>query len=336
METSLQQEPVALPGRPFGRMARSVAGYTLLTGLLFVTPLVFVFVPAALFQCALRNGRRAAWLVLLLATGLAALSIFQLTQVPAVHPDDVKMMYAELLGLVLAVAVQALAAQPLIERGEPFGRVLMFTTIGGAVGLFFTETLMRTVAAFSPYGWYVQKFREAIALSVKQAGMPAAYAQMAEKSELLTICLPAMVMTLVISVFVVSLAVFARLDAWRNGGERSRVYLFRNLSLPDWLLFAFVLGGITPLATGTLRMVTANVLAVVTFLYFLRGLAIFRSMLAAMGMSPLGVMIAFLFIGFLIIFIAAWLLLSIAGLFDSFFDFRHFKRKDDSHEGHSD
>jgi hypothetical protein len=31
------------------------------------------------------------------------------------------------------------------------------------------------------------------------------------------------------------------------------------------------------------------------------------------------------------------LLLGVAGLFDSFFDFRHFKkRKDDSHESHSD
>jgi hypothetical protein len=335
METSLQQEPVALPGRPFGRLARSVAGYTLLTGLLFVMPLVYVFIPATLFQCAFRNGRRAAWLVLLLATGLAALSIFQISQSPVLHANDVKMRYAELLGLVLAVAVQALLAQPLLERGEPFGRVLTFTTIGGAVGLFFTELLMRTTAAFSPYAWYLATLRE-WALSAKKAGLPPAYTELIEKSQSFTIILPASFLTLVIAVFVISLVLFARLDAWRNGGERSRVYLFRNLSLPDWLLFAFVLGGITPLASGTLRVVTANVLAIVTFLYFLQGLAIFRSMLANMGMSPVGVMMAFFFMGLLIFFIAAWLLLSIAGLFDSFFDFRHFKRKDDSHEGHSD
>lgn len=333
METSLPQEPVALPGRPFGRMARSVAGYTLLTGLLFITPLISVFVPAALFQCAFRNGRRATWLVVIMAAVLAALSIFQLSQSPLAHPDDVKMMYAELMGLVLAVAVQALVAQPLIERGEPFGRVLMFATIGGAAGLFITETVMRTFAAFSPYGWYVQKFGELTAQSVKK-GMPQAYAQM--MVDLSRVCMPAVLLTIVITVFVISLALFARLDAWRNGGERSRVYLFRNLSLPDWLLFAFVLGGITPLASGTLRLVAANVLAIVTFLYFLQGLAIFRSVLASMGTSPLGVMISFAFLAFLIFFIAAWLLLSIAGLFDSFFDFRHFKRKDDSHEGHSD
>jgi hypothetical protein len=335
METSLQQEPVALPGRPFGRLARSVAGYSLLTGLLFVTPLVYVFVPVALFQCAFRNGRRAAWLVLLLATGLAALSIFQMAQSPLLQPDIVKMRYAELLALVLAVGLQALAAQPLVERGETFGRVLMFTTIGGAVGLFFTEFLMRTVAAFSPFGFYLSTLRQWAALAAKQPGM-AAYAQMLEKSLAFTIILPASFLAVVIGIFVISLVIFARIDAWRNGGERSRVYLFRNLSLPDWLLFAFVIGGITPLMNGTLRLVTANVLAVVTFLYFVQGLAIFRSMLASMGMSPAGVMIAFLFMGLLVFFIAAWLLLSIAGLFDSFFDFRHFKRKDDSHEGHSD
>ena len=41
-------------------------------------------------------------------------------------------------------------------------------------------------------------------------------------------------------------------------------------------------------------------------------------------------------LGVLTLFGIGPLLLSIGGLFDSFFDFRHFKRKDDSHESHID
>jgi hypothetical protein len=336
IETSLQQEPVALPGRPFGRMARSVAGYTLLTGLMFVTQL-FVFVPAALFQCAIRNGRRAAWLVMLMATVLAALSLVQLAQKPGVNPDDLKMMYSALVAVVLAVAFPALMAVPLVERGVSFGWVLMFTTVGAAVGLFATELAMRGAMDFSPFARHLFEVQKNIGDGVRQAGFPQAYAQMMEKmSDVVAICLPAFTLIPMIVAFALSLAMFARLDFRRTGGERSRVYLFRNLSLPDWVLFAFVLGGLTPLTSGRLQMVAANVLAVVTFLYFLQGLAIFRSMLASMGMSFLGVAIGFLFMGFLIVFGVALLPLSIAGLFDSFFDFRHFKRKDDSHEGHSD
>jgi hypothetical protein len=134
-----------------------------------------------------------------------------------------------------------------------------------------------------------------------------------------------------------------RLRVWReraevrgDSPELLRAYLFRNLSLPEWLLFAFVLGGLTPIATGVAQQVAANVLAIVVFLYLLQGLAIIRSMLASAGASLGSVLFAFLLIGFLTVAMIAPLPLSITGLFDSFFDFRHFKRKDDSHESHTD
>ena len=87
-------------------------------------------------------------------------------------------------------------------------------------------------------------------------------------------CLPAFFLIDIIVVFVLSLVMFGRLKAWREfvtkrGGERAQTYLFRNFSLPDWLLFAFVIGGITPLMSGMLQKVTANILAVVAFLYLL-------------------------------------------------------------------
>ena len=40
IETSLSQsDPIALPDRPFGRIARSVLGYALLTALMIITPI---------------------------------------------------------------------------------------------------------------------------------------------------------------------------------------------------------------------------------------------------------------------------------------------------------
>jgi hypothetical protein len=76
---------------------------------------------------------------------------------------------------------------------------------------------------------------------------------------------------------------------------------------------------------------------VVLFLYLLQGLAIFRSLLAAIGINGVGLLFAFLLLGFLTFTAGvAPILLTIAGLFDSFFDFRKFRRKDDSNESHTD
>ena len=331
IETSLQHEPVALPERSLGRIARSVAGYGLLTGLMLVTQL-FVFIPAALFQCAVRNGRRAAWIAFAFAVALAALYTVQATRLPGTTPDDVRVLYCGVVGLILGIALPALAALPLVERGEPFGRVLMLATVISAAGLLITEAGFRAVAGFSPHAVQLAHMRT----MYEQQNLPAAYIEAMRKSvELLSTILPAVTLIFVIIAFVLSLVMFSRLD-YRSGGGRSRVYLFRNFSLPDWVLFAFIVGGTMPLWSGLARTITANVLAVVVFLYFLQGLAIFRSMLASLGVSFFGTLIGFVIIGILTLASVALLPLSIAGLFDSFFDFRHFRRKDDSHEGHSD
>jgi len=144
-------------------------------------------------------------------------------------------------------------------------------------------------------------------------------------------------------VFVLSLLMFGRLKTWREltarrgDSEALGAYLFRNLAFPDWLLFAFLFGGLTPVAHGLLQKAAANVLTLVVFLYILQGLAIFRFLLVAMGAGFAGTALGWLLLGFLTITGVGPLLLGVAGLFDPFFDFRHFKkRKDDSHEGHSD
>ena len=87
---------------------------------------------------------------------------------------------------------------------------------------------------------------------------------------------------------------------------------------------------------GPLQQVAGNVLAVIVFLFLLQGLAVFRYMLVKAGAGPIGTIFGFLLLGLLCLTGLGLLLLVMAGLFDPFFDFRKLKRKDDSHESHTD
>lgn len=344
IESSLpQSEPVLLPGRPFGRLVRSVIGYSLLTALMVVTPML-VFVPAALLHCAIRNGRRAAWVVLVLALTIA--SLYAAT-VPATGPDAQKMAWSYLAAVALAITLPAMAAIPMVERGEPFGRVLVFLLMGAMAGLALTETASQSLMSFSPYAAQVAEAKRTSVEFVRmyrEKGLPADMVQLAERwIGFSTFVLPAVILINMTLVFVLSLLMLGRLKAWREAAARRGdtnalgAYLFRNFALPDWVLFAFILGGLTPLVSGLLQKVAANTLTIVAFLYILQGLAIFRFMLTAMGVGFAGTMLGWLLLAFLTLTGMGPLLLGVAGLFDSFFDFRHFKkRKDDSHESHSD
>lgn len=344
IESSLpQSEPVLLPGRPFGRQVRSVLGYSLLTALMVVTPML-VFVPAALLHCAIRNGRRAAWVVLVLSLAIASLYA---AAVPATGPDAQKMAWSYLAGVALAITLPAMAAIPMVERGEPFGNVLVFLLAGAILGLALTESASQSLLSFSPYAAQVAQAKQTSVEFVQMyraKGMPADMVQLAERwIGFSTFVLPAVILINMTLVFVLSLLMLGRLKAWREmaarRGDASALgaYLFRNFALPDWVLFAFVLGGLTPLVSGLLQKVAANTLTIVAFLYILQGLAIFRFMLTAMGVGFAGTMLGWLLLAFLTLTGVGPLLLGVAGLFDSFFDFRHFKkRKDDSHESHSD
>src|SRR5437588_378233 len=190
-ETSLQNETIA--GRTLGRAARYIVGYAILIAVMLVSPL-FVFLPAALFHCIIRNGRRITWTSLFIGTGLAG------------------------------ARVQALKFVSIYQKaGIP----------NDAIG-------------------FLRKWME-----------------------IGVYCLPAFLLIDVILVFVLSLVLFARLRLWREMMERRQTafnspYLFRNLSLPEWLLFAFIIGGLSPLASGIPQRIGANVLALVTFLYLLQ------------------------------------------------------------------
>jgi hypothetical protein len=343
IESLPQSEPVLLPGRPFGRQVRSVIGYSLLTALMIVTPML-VFVPAALLHCAIRNGRRAAWTVLVLSMTVASLYA---VSVPATALDAQKMAWSYLAAVALAITLPAMAAIPMVERGEPFGRVLAFLLAGAMVGLAVTETASQLLMSFSPYAAQIAQAKQTSVEFVQMyraKGMPPDMIQLAERwIGFSTFVLPAVILINLSLVFILSLLMLGRLKAWRETAARRGdtnalgAYLFRNFALPDWLLFAFVLGGLTPLVSGLLQKVAANTLTIVAFLYILQGLAIFRFMLAAMGVGVAGTVLGWLLLVFLTFTGIGPLLLGVAGLFDSFFDFRHFKkRKDDSHESHSD
>jgi hypothetical protein len=156
--------------------------------------------------------------------------------------------------------------------------------------------------------------------------------------DLILYCLSAGLLIDVAIAFVFSLVMLGRLRAWRDVALRHTAptaspYRFRNLSLPEWLPVLFVLGGLSPLATGMTQQIGANALAMVSFLYFLQGLAIYRSFVVATGAGFLGSLFAWVVL--LTLFVITFPLLCLAGLFDSFFDFRHFNRKDHSDESHS-
>jgi hypothetical protein len=337
-QPDLQTGPELLPARPLWRVVRSIAGYGLLTAFMALSPLV-VFVPTSLFHCGLRNGRRAAWMAMLIAAalsvGVAGMAI------AAVAPAEYQLQLSFAVAIALAIMVPSVAALPLIERGVNFGRVVAFLTAGAAIGLAATEALMRIVAGFSPYLLNVAEAKQAATAVTALYKLPAAAGDLMMRWGTLTV--PASLLIRAVVMFGLSLLMLGRLKAWREHAARRNdapvlgAYLFRNFSLPEWVLLLFVVGGLTPIATGLLQKVAANTLMVVTFLYLVQGLAIFRGVLVAAGAGFGATMIAWMVLAFFTMLGgAAPLLLGLAGLFDPFFNFRHIKRKDDSHESHTD
>ncbi len=336
IEPLSSSEPVLLPPPSFGRRVRSVAGYSLLTALMIVARMP-VFVPAALLHCAIRNGRRAAWAVL--AITIAIVGLYAVS-VPLETPDLQRMMWASLGAIVLAIAIPAMAAVPMVARAETFGRVLLFLIAGSLVGLAATEVASRLVFSFSPFAMEVAQTKAMwleVVKTYREMKAPAELIGFAEKAgPINAYVLPGQLVASLSVIFVLSLLMYGRLRGWQDR-EAARPYLLRNLQLPEWLLFAFIFGGLTPIAGGMLQKVAANTLVVVVFLYIVQGLAVVRSLLVSVGAGPVSSLIAWALVGFMFFTGVSQVLLGVVGLFDPFFDFRHFKkRKDDSHESHSD
>jgi hypothetical protein len=346
IESSLRHgETMSVPDpvRPFSRVVRSVAGYGVATALMLVSPL-FVFAPASLFHCAMRNGRFAAWTAAILATGLAGVYFAQVAN--ATPPSDVKLVYTSFIGIALSIAVPSMLAIPLVENRRKFGVVLTFALAASTIGLGLTELIMRAMS-FSPYAVRLATFTDMINRAA-DVNRPALVQSSIGRTFLWLVThspqvMPAVILFDIALVFVLSLMMFGRLSAWRAFAtnriadtETRRTYLFRNLQFPEWLLFLFVFGGLTPLLSGVAQEIAANVLAIMICLYILQGLAIFRSILVRANAGYVGGTLGFVLLGMLCLTLIGLVLLAGVGLFDPFFDFRKLNRKDDSHESHTD
>jgi Predicted membrane protein (DUF2232) len=343
IDVTLQGQPATAPVRSLGKRMGSTALYALVAALMLVTPLL-VFLPAVLLHCGIRNGRRAAWVLLPLAAALALVLLLPGAMSPQATPAMAYGSYAFLIGLVLAVGVPALVVLPMVERGERFGRVLAIALLVGLGGLLATELVMRIAASFSPLAAHVAAARDTASqflAAYAKAGVPTDAIRFLRKwMNIGVFVLPAFLLIDVAVVFILSLVTLVRMPAWKRFAQERGLaapapYLFRNLALPEWVLFAFVLGGLAPLLSGMPQRISANMLAVVAFLYLLQGLSLFRAFLAGIGAGFGATLFAYGLLGLLTMTGIAPLLLSVAGLFDSFFDFRHFNRKDHSDESHS-
>lgn len=321
---------------PAARPSRGTAAYALLTASMIVLR-VTVFVPAALLDCGLRNGRKAAWLAAAIALAIAIIAAP--TMLGFMEP---RLATSFLVMVTFTLMLPPLLVLPLVQRGESFGRVVTLMMLIAAAGLGVGEFGTRAIGGFSPYAFDVAEAKKAVTDSItayKAAGVPSDAVDFMRRGleYVSTTLLPAGLVINATTAFILSLLMVGRLSAWRGRHETPSeevAYRFRHFAVPDWVLFGFVAGGLVPLTTGPLHAVLANVLTVAVFLFLAQGLALFRYMLAAMGVGFLGAMIASMFVIFSGI---GMFLLAIAGLFDPFFDFRHFKkRKDDSHESHSD
>ncbi len=335
MTDVMQDAPVEIPGRPFGRIVRSVFSYALLIGVMSFPPFTLLL-PAAVFFCGTRNGRAATWLAFLLGAALAAGVVNVSTA-----PKELNLEIAGLASVVLGIGLPALVTLPLIERNGSFGNVLASGLGVSMAGIALAEYGGRLLGGVSLYAGTVKQFQvfseRTLAEYQKQSLPFGAMSQMRQVFAWEMKVIPAILLMIVVIALVLSILLFGRVRAWlefirtREVSPANSVYLFRNLSLPEWLPFAFVLGGLTPFLSGLPQVIAANILAVTLFLFFLQGAAVLRAILTAIGVGVLGNVFAFTLTLLLVPF-----MFIIAGLFDPFFDFRKFRRKDDSNESHTD
>lgn len=317
---------------PSGRMGRSIALHSLAASAMFISPLS-LFVPAAIIHAGLRHGRRASiWVA-----GASALLLVALFSAGAGEAGFAPAM-AHVARFVFEIAMPSIIAFLLIEKAASFGRVLTTALVSSGAGFLATEFSLRAAFGYSPFEAIVRNFRAVSNDGLdmyRSAGLAPEMIRMMERlsESVASSFMPAVLLSVVALTFVFSLVLIPRLPAGKETGER---YLLRSLVLPDGLLIAFVLGGLSPLASGALRLSGLNLLAIVLILYFIQGLAVFRALVTRVGFGPIGTIVAFLMLGLMLVYGIAPFALALVGLFDSFFDFRKLNRKDDSNESHTD
>lgn len=299
---------------------------------MFVSPLA-LFVPAAFMSARIKNGRKG-----IAGAIFGAAGIFLLASLGGTSGGPSATTVANAGRLVFEIGLPSFVVTELMSRALPFGVVVLAALASAAMGFFINEVALQSLMAYSPFDAVVQNVRTTSASSIelyRSAGFPPDMLEsMRRLSEVVASSYVPLIMAAVtVLMFVLSLVMLPRLPVGRASGAG---FHFRTLAFPHLLLFAFVLAGLSPLASGPLRTIGLNVLGLIMLLYFLQGLAIARSVMARPGMKMPAMLLAFALLVFLTIYLIAPVLFFLVGLFDSFFDFMHFKRKDDSHESHID
>ncbi len=305
------------------RVAFGIALHALLVSL-FVIPPFQLIVPAIFVSAGLRYGRKAAWITIALAGSVILISALGAGTAEAAMPT-----VAAAGLLILQLGVPAVVLLQLTERGTSAGQALL-TSLGIAMlGIVIVETFMQLVWGYSPYGGLATEsralFDQVIAMN---SGLPADKLKMLRQisDTIIAGYLPAVVVGNTVLTFACSIVVLPRL---RPAVPALQQYRLRNLVLPDWLLAVFIVAGLSPFAEGQLRTAGLNVLAIVTLIYWLQGLAVVRMVLTRSALRFFSTAFAFLLLLVLTFNWVGIVVLFLTGLFDSFFDFRNFKRKED-------
>jgi len=321
--------PVELsaPGR--GRVVLGIAVHALLVSLMVLPPL-HLLVPAVLLSAGFRYGQRAARIVL-----VVTVTVLLLGALGGGREASLAGFTAAGL-LVFQMGVPALLLLQLVERRIPSGPAFMAAFGMASLGVVIVEGIMRLAWGYSPYAGLVTEagsiFDQAISMNSQLPGESLGIMRKAGEV-IIASYLPAVITTNTALMFLSSVVMVPRL---RRGDPEASQYRLRNFALPDWLLVVFIVSGLSPFAEGELRTAGLNVLVVVALLYWVQGLAVVRML---MSRSPVGFLAsapAFLLLGLVAFNLVGIAILVLTGLFDSFFDFRNLKRKEDSDESDLD
>ncbi len=329
IQTDAGLEPVGFAPMQ-GREMRSIGLHALAAAVMYVSPLL-LFVPAAFISSGLRHGRRGV-------IGSIAGSTLILGLVTLILGGAQVTLVTGLLRLVMTVGIPAAVATAMIRRSVRSGSVLLTSLVLSTGGFLLVEGMMSATMDFSPYGAIVEELRSATEPTLamyRQMGVSATTLEAMSHASAVLVnqFVPSLLIIITAMMFVFSLVMIPRLP-W--GRSASPSLLFRSLQLPDLLLFGFVFGGISPLMRGGWQTAGWNVLVVVSFLYVLQGLAIYRAIVLRLGFRAVGNVMAWGLLLILMLNGVGLFLVFLAGLFDPFFDFRKFKSKGESDESDSD
>lgn len=279
-------------------------------------------------------GLRMGWRGIAIVAAIASALLFTLGAAIASEIGAVVVL-AWVVRLIVAVVIPSLAVVAAIQRGYSLGPALVLAVVVATGGLAFMEGGFRLVAGFSPSAWAASEIEtgaeKALETFSASGDERARFTRM--WTTLARYLVPSLYVVLSAAMFVASLLVISRTQLAGVGSEGLR---FRKLRLPDWLLVAFVAGCLSPVLPEPARLIGYNVLVVVTFLYFLQGLAVFRAISLRLALGRVGTTIIWGGMALMLINGIVPFLMALTGLFDSFFDFRTPKKKGEDDESDTD